>query len=201
MSSVISGKKYTPTGNGTSNSTIKGCIPFLDSLSIGYFAVLSNDIYVNINSEGLQSFVWNRGGNLIMSHDLNQISKQQVPDGFSVKPYKFVHNWSIQLPKGYSALFTHPLNREDLPFHTLSGVVDSDIYYEPVHFPFFIKKDFEGVIEAGTPIAQVIPFKRESWNHKILAFDEKRIDAVRAGFQSKIYRVYKKYFWQKKDYN
>jgi hypothetical protein len=29
--------------------------------------------------------------------------------------------------------------------------------------PFYIKEDFTGVIPKGTPIAQIIPFKRELW--------------------------------------
>ena len=42
-------------------------------------------------------------------------------------------------------------------------MVDTDKYPIPVHFPFLLKKNFEGLIKQGTPIIQVIPFKRESW--------------------------------------
>ena len=30
-----------------------------------------------------------------------------------------------------------------------------------------MRKDFQGVIEMGTPIMQIIPFKRESWTMEI----------------------------------
>ena len=37
---------------------------------------------------------------------------------------------------GWSILFTHPLNRDDLPFRTLSGIVDCDRFGAGlVHFP------------------------------------------------------------------
>ena len=29
--------------------------------------------------------------------------------------------------------------------------------------PFFIKKGFEGIIPKGTPFAQLIPFRKETW--------------------------------------
>jgi hypothetical protein len=30
-----------------------------------------------------------------------------------------------------------------------------------------LQSDWEGIVEAGTPIAQVIPFKRESWKSEL----------------------------------
>ncbi len=37
---------------------------------------------------------------------------------------KFHNLWTIEAPEGYSLLFTHPVNRFDLPFTTLTGWVD-----------------------------------------------------------------------------
>jgi len=44
-----------------------------------------------------------------------------------------------------------------------SGVVDTDSYTAEIHLPFFAT-DKEGVyvIEKGTPLAQVIPFRRDA---------------------------------------
>jgi hypothetical protein len=123
-----------------------------------------------------------------------------VPSGFNPQPYKFKNDWSIKTPNGYSALFTHPLNRGDLPFYTLSGFVDTDGYNGPVNFPFLIRSDFEGIIPAGTPIVQVIPIKRESWTHEISKFEEEFSSKFNAKFHSKMYRVYKNLFWKRKDY-
>jgi hypothetical protein len=48
----------------------------------------------------------------------------------------------------------------------LSGIVDSTILHEG-SIPFFIKKGFEGIIPAGTPILQIIPFKKDNWTSKV----------------------------------
>jgi hypothetical protein len=75
--------------------------------------------------------------------------------------------WCIKTPKGYSSVFTHPINRPDLPFYTLGGVIDTDKWGEAGSHPFLLKKGWEGIIPAGTPIIQIIPFKREGWVNKV----------------------------------
>ena len=75
---------------------------------------------------------------------------------------KFNNFWALEVDEGWSLLFTHPFNRPDLPFETLTGVVDCDAFAMGyVQFPSLWRKpDFEGVIPRGTPIAQVIPVRR-----------------------------------------
>jgi hypothetical protein len=48
----------------------------------------------------------------------------------------------------------------------LPAIVDTDKHPIMVNFPFFLKENFSGVIPYGTPIVQVIPFKRENWKSK-----------------------------------
>jgi hypothetical protein len=193
-------KKFRFFPDGTMNPTIKWCNPFLDSLGAGYILRTEYDLYVE-KQNGELNFSWRAGENdLITLHKKQQISKEMVPAGFSEQPYKFRGDWSIKTPKGYSALFVHPLNRTDLPFHTLSGFVDTDDYKMPVSFPFLMQKDFEGIIPAGTPIVQVIPIKRESWTHEINPYSELLNNKESAVFLATIYRAYKNLFWKRKDY-
>jgi hypothetical protein len=82
---------------------------------------------------------------------------------FPKPPMKFMNYWLIKCPKDYSLLFVPPLNRPDPRFTCFSGLVDSDKYFECVNFPFvFNVPNFHGVIEAGTPLVQVIPIKRST---------------------------------------
>ena len=193
-------KKFKLSNSLETNATIKWCNPFLDSLTAGYLITLENDVQVS-KEGGNALFVWKAGGDgFISTHSKQQVTEEMVPDGFDSQPYKFLNNWSVKTPAGYSALFTHPLNRTDLPFYTLSGVVDTDDYNQPVNFPFFIRENFEGIIPAGTPIAQVIPIKRESWTHEISEFSEDFVVKSSAKFNSTIYRAYKNLFWKRKDY-
>jgi hypothetical protein len=197
---VDNAKKFRIFQNGDTAATVKWCNPFMDSLTAGYTISLENDLQVTIE-EGVPYFTWKSGGDGYVSmHGKNQISPEMVPVGFSDQPFKFKNNWSIKTPKGYSALFVHPLNRGDLPFYTLSGFVDTDDYNTPVNFPFLIRADFEGIIPKGTPIAQVIPIKRESWTHDIGKYDSKFTIEKEAKLNSTIYRAYKNLFWKRKDY-
>ena len=105
---------------------------------------------------------------------------------------------------GYSLLVTHPLNRFDLPFVSLSGIVDADITMTHGRIPFFIKKGFSGVIEAGTPILQVLPFKRDDWEMELKFYNQDEI-VERFMDQSRTFRtengeVYKKTMWTRRKY-
>ncbi|MCG8461128.1 MAG: hypothetical protein MI919_32995, partial [Holophagales bacterium] len=69
---------------------------------------------------------------------------------------KFNNFWTIECPSGWSLLVTHPVNREDLPFRTLTGLVDADRYGDAfIHFPArWSDPDFTGLLPRGTPVAQ-----------------------------------------------
>jgi hypothetical protein len=87
---------------------------------------------------------------------------------------KFHNLWTIEAPAGYAILFTHPVNRFDLPFTTLTGLVDCDRYsHSWIHFPaHWHDVNFSGVLPKGTPIAQCLPVKRENWTADIGPFTE-----------------------------
>jgi len=73
--------------------------------------------------------------------------------------------------------------------------------FSSVSFPFYLRKDFEGIIKKGTPIAQVIPFKRETWQSEIVPYgNDKNIKHSRDILKSTIDRAYKKNYWSKKKY-
>jgi hypothetical protein len=193
-------KKFRLFSDSRVNSTVKLCSPFLDSLTLGYTIMLEYDVQVVLEGDK-QEFTWKGGGlNFIGVHSAQQIPSEMIPEGFSSQPFKFTNRWSIKTPSGYSLLFTHPLNRADLPFFTLSGLVDSDDYHMPVELPFLIRSDFDGIIPAGTPVAQIIPIKRESWKSEYQEFDNNFTEKTRAVFSSKISRSYKNLFWKRKEY-
>ena len=95
-------------------------------------------------------------------------------DSFIVK---FNNFWTIETPPGYSLLVTHPVNRYDLPFTTLTGLVDTDLYKDDfINFPAHWRDSgFQGTLPRGTPVAQCLPVKRELWTGR---FDTIVGDAV-----------------------
>jgi hypothetical protein len=128
-----------------------------------------------------------------------------VPQGYEEDHFHWYPNWMPSLPKGYSALYVNPLNRFDLPFLTVSGVIDNDDMDTPGLMPFFIKKGFEGVIPAGTIYAQIIPFKREDWEIEKVVHTQEAITERHQG-QANKFRVpeggaYKKTVWKRKSFS
>ena len=59
-----------------------------------------------------------------------------------------------------------------LPSATPTGLVDSERYYDNwIHFPaHWHDPNFKGVLPKGTPVAQCIPVKRESWVARTACF-------------------------------
>lgn len=164
--------KMIVNDKGVPNITVKKCMPVLDDMLAGYILTLQSDLLVTQvdNDEthaGMQWSVYN-APDFISTHSTAQVSHFPIPNGFSVHPFKFTNYWRIKTPPGYSCMFRHPFyHTSDQPFYTLSGIVDTDLHPIPINFPFLINKYFSGVIEEGTPIVQIIPFKRQEWKHEI----------------------------------
>ena len=149
--------------------TVKKCPPFIDAMTFGFLMPLVCDLRVE---DGVFSWDFSPPPGAITSytrspidfHDNAQVAGTPyfADDRF---PIKFNNFWTIQSPPGYSLLITHPINRHDLPFTTLSGLVDADLYRDNfINFPAtWCDDSFEGVLPKGTPVAQCIPVKREGW--------------------------------------
>lgn len=181
------------------NSTIKHCSPFLDAMTAGYMISLSEDIEISWDNE-LLKLKWNSGYDLISDHSESQKSYFPTPEGYYDKILKWNYSMAFNIPEGYSVLCLHPSNRVDLPFITLNGIVDCDSYNLPLKFPFFIRKKWSGIIKKDTPIAQIIPIKRDSWSINILDAEENETNKRIFNYFSKIDRPYKNIHWKKKDY-
>lgn len=180
---------------------VKYCVPFLESLLVGYALPLPFEIMVKQTENG-PVISWNNDEPdfaPVGKREDNEVNLIPVPSGYSDSHFVWLTKNIMNIPKGFSVLLGHPLNRFDLPFITLSGIIDSTILHEG-QLPFFIKKDFEGVIPAGTPIAQIIPFKKENWTSKLNV--ELRKSAQKTALRSKVARLwYKNNVYQKKNYD
>jgi hypothetical protein len=194
----FNGNKIKVRG-GVPNTTVKHCSPFLDAMTAGYTFTLANDLIIDWEN-GVPNFNWRTTRVLISTHSLEQSAGVPVPDGYYQQVYKFENDIKITLPKGYSLFCTQPVNRFDLPFQIISGFVDADNYGGIIKFPFFIKKDWEGILEAGTPLAQLIPVKRDAWQSEVLPANEEETTKFNHNYFSRIKRSYKTNHWIKKTY-
>jgi hypothetical protein len=190
------GRKITNPGNTA--HTIKKCIPVLDAMTCGYILYTQVDIQVT-QQDGLPYFTW-PSQDAIDFHPLLQAPLHPKKTDF---PYpKWVNLYSIKTPPGYSTLFIPPMHNPNKIFTVFEGLVDTDTYTTPVNFPFTLNDvKWEGIIEAGTPMVQVIPIKRDSWEHKI-GLDKERMEhqMTYAKLKTLFFNSYKRQFWARKEY-
>ncbi|NEX46553.1 DUF6065 family protein [Pseudotabrizicola algicola] len=141
--------------------TIKRCMPFLDAMTTGWIIPLAATVRLDILDNGSTVEAgWDFDRTMVSNHGMHQVRGNP----WSGKPPMKFHNyWSIETPPGWSCLFINPLNRPNGVFEVLAGIVDTDTYRAPVHFPFFATgSDGLHIIEKGSPMVQVIPFRRDS---------------------------------------
>jgi hypothetical protein len=180
-------------------ATFKLCSPFLDAITIGYQLCLSGDLLVE-EVDGSPHCSWNSPYPLLRIRETDP--NLPVPIGCHEVNCVWSAPAALKVPFGYNMLVTHPINRFDLPFQTLSAVIDGGFTVAgDSNIPFFLKKGFVGVIPQGTPIAQVIPFKQGSWNSELESglLQEGKLIGQRS--HAVLYGWYKKTFWTKKQYN
>jgi hypothetical protein len=182
--------------------TIKKCVPVFDSITAGYLILLGRDIYCEQTESG-PFFHWRAEGDNEFGKVLTQHADFQVqnhPDNTLGHQLKIENQWMIKTDPGYSCLIIPPMHRDN-QIVVLPGIVDTDKYYEKINLPFNLKNDtFEGMIEAGTPIAQVIPFKRESYKMEVVPLDKKRSANNQRAVAAKLFDAYRNIFWARKDY-
>lgn len=148
--------KVSPTNNGL---TVKRCMPFLDAMTTGYILPLAATVRLEITEGGRTvNAGWEFDKQMVSPHGAYQVAgnpREPLP------PCKFHNFWTIETPPGWSCLFLPVLNRPNGVFEPVAGIVDTDSYRAEIHFPFFATAP-DGIytVEKGTPLVQVIPFRR-----------------------------------------
>ena len=173
--------------------TIKGCMPFLETLTNGYLLRVHIDYYIKHGTvkddEGKRSisiqtslehmgeaYYANEKGININTSGIHRIEQLEgapaVEKNGKVPFHKIANPWFIKTPRGYSCLFLNPLNNQEQDrFSIMPGIVHTDQYNLEINFPIIVNHekygDCEFKIPKGTPYVQVIPFKRDDWKMKI----------------------------------
>jgi len=214
---------YKKLDHGFENFTVKGCMPFLDTLTSGYLLRMPQDFHVRHNvknehnlDDSFQTFALHSVSGLLNEksinlnsavdiHNINQISDSPFIEKNKNLPfYKILNPWKIKTPKGYSCLFLPPLNNSDDRFSIIPGIVDTDTFPIEINFPIIINGDkypiLETLIKKGTPYVQIIPFKRDNWKMKLKSNKETDLRKNQIFFRLKILNVYKDKFWSKKSW-
>lgn len=177
--------------------TVKRCIPFLDALGLGYIIPTPVKIDVTLGEKPQDDyFSWGAAMNPVIS---NHTEMQTMGSGWE-GTYKFENPWIIRTPPGYSCLFIPPMNRSGL-FEPVAGVVDTDTYFNRINIPFLWTppRPWRGIIDAGEPLVQVIPFKRDEWDYetRFASADEDRTANKVSAMMVARDRAYKRFYHHK----
>ena len=189
---------------GSPNPTVKICMPFTDTFSTGYIQESWTDIWIDKDSSPDAPFFYFPAGPKIMS-DRPLFAGEMMPRtaGYYPQHYTWHPPWMPELPSGYSCLITHPLNRTELPFYTFTGIIDSDSFYtaeNQSNIPFLLNEKFSGMIKKGTPMYQIIPFKRDHWGSELNKYDEDRQRKLTQKVRQFMWGGYKALHWKKKKF-
>lgn len=200
-------EEYLKDGKENKIISWKACPAMLDTYMSGYVLKTPCDIDFFINNLGIidveikdkkyKSFCQKREP--IDVHGFFQ------PSGYYKNHFAWHGYWNIETPKGYSCIFLNPINHFNLPFLNTSGIIDTDQVSVPGSLPFFLLEGWTGTIPAGTPYLQIIPFKKENWNSSFIKESDrilykKNLDIQRLFRERKTGGIYKRLFWNKKEY-
>ena len=184
--------------DGSVNETMKKCIPVLDSISSGYVIKTWTDVAFNKDSV-TWSVTDTAGVKAVEGHDIRQIPGYPVSSNYRKEVFKWINPWKITTPKGYSTMFVTPIGH-NLPFKLIDGIVDTDVFPLTINFPFFINNNFSGIVPHGTPMVQLIPFKRDSFKSKNSEFDSEKYIKSK-NFHNRIFKNrYKINWWNRKEF-
>ena len=166
--------------------TVKQCPPFVDAMTHGFVLLLPCDVTVKAGQ-----FSWNwplpeltvpgHPRAPLSFHVAEQIAGSPLAHG-ERSALKFNSFWTVELEPGWSLMAVHPINRDDLPFRLVTGLVDADRFNEVgINFPaVWIDPAFDGVLPRGTPVAQCYPVPRKAMTLSCEAMSAERITAYDA---------------------
>ena len=146
--------------------TVKQCPPFIDAMSHGFVIPLACDVHVRA---GTLSWDWDPPPLAAAHHPRAPVSFHAAAqtEGTPFRDsnqviVKFNSFWTVTLEPGWSLYATHPVNRADLPFRLLTGLVEADRFHDVgLLFPaIWLDPGFEGTLPRGMPIAQCFPVPR-----------------------------------------
>ncbi len=164
--------------HGYKVQSIRSCPAMDDWLKMGWYILANRDLEVVCGmtegdqedqiewkgfdpSDGHYHSASHPSSQMLESFEYISSDNDQVNDAF-----KFRQPWGIKTPKGYSCFFLDPFLFQNKHFATFQGIIDTDgfnVGYDNSQVIFYPKCDHSFTIPEGTPLVQIIPFKREEW--------------------------------------
>lgn len=195
-------------GAGVAASTIKRCMPIFDAMTAGYIIGAPCDIHLDATDPEelkwqIPASLYSLKADLFATHAPEQYENYPIdPATYHKKIFRILPTWSIETEQGYSTLFTNPYHSDSSPLWAFTGIIDTDTFISEGHVSFLVKSGFKGTIKQGTPLYQIIPFKREDWSSEVVdpETSKQKLESQRFSLRSTFINGYKNKFRFKKVY-
>lgn len=176
--------------------TAKACMPMRDYMTSGYVIKTHADISFTVeeDAEGNENFWYvTTDSQAVQTHRNFQLPS--TGDGVTRDYIKFINPWMVTTPPGYSCLFYPPEYLFEDRFQLFPAIVDTDKYDQAINFPGKLLKRGSFIVNAGTPIMCVFPFKRDDFTSEVVFGEEKAsiMTHIISGAYKKLFRVKRSY--------
>lgn len=186
------------------------CPGMMDYSNAGYIVCAHTDIHIKCNKagtavrlEGMQFDKENVERFACQPFDQRLVDGMiEIEDTAKKGAYKIPLPWAIITKPGYSAYVMPALMHfpyEDVIF-AYPGIVDYDSFHV-INFVFSCRKECEITIPAGTPLLQVLPFKREEINAVCDKATESDFDRYTYCMVSRVKNFYRRFLSSRKKFN
>jgi hypothetical protein len=183
-------------------------MPIFDTMTSGYVFYSPCDIYVDATDPEKLVFSIPASLKKVLSTLFSQHAREQYSDypidtDLYHKDLLRIHTlWTVGTEEGYSTLFMDPMHKDPNPINVFAGIIDTDKFVSNGHFSFLVRKNFQGIIKQGTPLVQMFPYKRDSWEmNMVIGEESKRVQEKQAlSLRSTFYNSYKNKFRANKEY-
>jgi hypothetical protein len=178
--------------------TIKRCPPFLAAMTAGYIIPAPSDSTLYMSEKG-ELTASGKDFNYLGLHFPEQTAG--TPLG-KARIVKFINPWVIVTPGEYVCFITAPLNRFQIPFTALSGIVETGEFYREINLPMAcaLQPGQRYRLLRGMPMIQVIPMRREEFASKVGTIDAAKHAQQDAMFEASPH-FYKEHFWKKMSFS
>jgi hypothetical protein len=160
------------------DSNVRRCPGVVDYVRLGYLFFMPYDLILRQESDG--SWRWNmqHGGNTSLdewaptNHDPRQVEGMEFdPETHFPSIVKLRFPCFINTPPGVSTAILDSFFHRNRDFEVIPGVFESDIVGDNLRIFIRMRRTDEPVyIAAGTPLAQMLPFRREP--AELVVYDE-----------------------------
>ncbi len=183
--------------------TVRKCPGIHDWMLSGYIIPAWSDIVINQSEEFGSNATLNNGKTGASAHPPIQCMDLLEQKSHYKGTIKLPGKWMIKTAPGWSIMIVPLWYWKDQPWEALPGIMHTDHHHCEVNLNFVMKSTAEDItITAGTPLVQVIPFKREAVHGISRAKTD--VDAKRHGIILRMYNWYKngvtKFYKQKLPY-